>query len=251
MPGNVRAAASERSRNLSMVKATEEAIWPKKARYHAESRGCRRQRGARVPHGYTVTSHSVLDLQKSDFSFLKLFLQRYAVTYLFTFFFFFSIHAILPFVHIWLHNWCLSLQPQVGSPFLAGLKMYKMRPRAMKAGHLLQSQLDYGGSSLLSFTYFYFKYLQVLDSFSFKFVSIFYILKNAFWLRYSYHSFRFHIHLAYLAFLNRLEVGFNLTTSWLILLSIETSDQLFQFTSTILLCSIFWWRFFLAPFYFM
>lgn len=169
----------------------------------------------------------------------------------FYFFFFFSIHAIWPFVHIWLHNWCLSLQPQVGSPFLAGLKMYKMRPRAMKAGHLLQSQLDYGGSSLLSFTYFYFKYLQVLDSFSFKFVSIFYILKNAFWLRYSYHSFRFHIHLAYLAFLNRLEVGFNLTTSWLILLSIETSDQLFQFTSTILLCSIFWWRFFLAPFYFM
>lgn len=94
----------------------------------------------------------------------------------------------------------------------------------MKAGHLLQSQLDYGGSSLLSFTYFYVKYLQVLDSFRFKFVGIFYILKNAFWLRYRYHSFRFHIHLAYLSFLERLEVGFNLTTSLLILLSIETSD---------------------------
>lgn len=88
---------------------------------------------------------------------------------------------------------------------------------------MLQSQLDYGGSNL-SFTYFYVKYLQVLDSFRFKFVDIFYILKNAFWLRYSYHSFSFHIHLAYLSFLDRLEVGFNLTTSLLTLLSIETRD---------------------------
>ena len=55
-------------------------------------------------------------------------------------------------------------------------------------------------------------------------MGIFYIHKNAFWLRYSYYSFRFHIHLAYLSFLDRLEVGFNLTTSLLILLSIETSD---------------------------
>lgn len=86
---------------------------------------------------------------------------------------------------------------------------------------MLQSQLDYGGSNL-SFTYFYVKYLQVLDSFRFKFVGIFYILKNAFWLRYSYHSFSFHIHLAYLSS-DRLEVGFNLTTSLLTSL-IETRD---------------------------
>ena len=90
---------SERGKGNRRSNMTQEGSLP-----HWESRGCQRQRDARVPYGYIVTLHSALDLQKPDFSFLKLFLQRYAVTYFFTPFFFFSIHAIWPLVHIWLHN---------------------------------------------------------------------------------------------------------------------------------------------------
>ena len=93
MTGNVRAAASEKIPNLSMVRTTEGLYQQKDSTNRRtlpcwESCGCQRQRDARVPYGYIVTLHSVLDLQKSDFSFLKLFLQRYAVTYFFTLFFF-------------------------------------------------------------------------------------------------------------------------------------------------------------------
>lgn len=70
MAGNFRAAASERNPDLSTVRAIEKAIWLKKAHYPWDQDSCGSQwheRDARVPYSYAATSHSVLNLPKSDF----------------------------------------------------------------------------------------------------------------------------------------------------------------------------------------
>ena len=118
---------SEHGKGNRRSNMTQEGSLP-----HWESHGCQRQRDARVPHDYTVTFHSVLDLQKSDFSFLKLFLQRYAVTYLL---FFFSVSTL--FDHLSSSD-CITdpsvCNPKLVHPSLLALRCTKWDPEQWRLG---------------------------------------------------------------------------------------------------------------------